>query len=117
MARKISLINMKGGVGKSTLAVNLAWFFFSRRRKRVLLVDLDPQLNASQYMLGVSTYAKIIQNNEPTVWNVFEQFSHSPQAPTPHALNPGTVVRQVRTSGKDASLSLIPSRLELAHTL
>ena len=49
-AIKVSLINMKGGVGKTTLAVNLAWQF-AAWGKRVLLVDLDPQFNASQYIL------------------------------------------------------------------
>ena len=42
----LAMINMKGGVGKSTLTVNLAWQFFYFD-KRVLVVDLDPQFNAS----------------------------------------------------------------------
>ena len=51
-ATSISLLNMKGGVGKTTLAVNLAWHLCRQRRKRVLLVDLDPQFNASQYTMN-----------------------------------------------------------------
>ncbi len=47
----ISFLNMKGGVGKTTLAVNLAWGLYRRGHKRVLLVDLDPQFNASQYLM------------------------------------------------------------------
>lgn len=49
MAVKVSLINMKGGVGKSTLTVNLAWHFasYGEWNKKVLVVDLDPQFNAS----------------------------------------------------------------------
>ncbi|MGE3265771.1 ParA family protein [Methylocystis sp.] len=38
--------NEKGGVGKSTIAVHLAWYF-AERGKRVLFLDLDPQSNGT----------------------------------------------------------------------
>lgn len=47
MAACISLINMKGGVGKTTLATQIAWYAARRMDKKVLLIDLDPQANAS----------------------------------------------------------------------
>ena len=43
----IALYSPKGGVGKTTLAVNLAWSATARSRRRVLLWDLDPQAAAS----------------------------------------------------------------------
>jgi len=49
----LSLVNVKGGVGKTTTAVNLAATFGGEGGLRTLLVDLDPQGSAS-FSLGVS---------------------------------------------------------------
>jgi chromosome partitioning protein len=49
--RRIALVNQKGGVGKTTTAVNLS-AAISRLDRRVLLIDLDPQSNAT-VSLGV----------------------------------------------------------------
>jgi len=56
VTRRIAFINEKGGVGKTTLAVNVAAFFAQKRRQRVLLVDLDTQGHAAK-TLGVDVRA------------------------------------------------------------
>lgn len=45
------VFNQKGGVGKSTIACNLA-AMSANDGKRTLVVDLDPQCNATQYLMG-----------------------------------------------------------------
>jgi chromosome partitioning protein len=52
VARKIAITLQKGGVGKTTLAVNLAGAFAGDRGLRTLLVDMDAQCNATSHLLG-----------------------------------------------------------------
>lgn len=53
-ANIITVINMKGGVGKTTLSVHMGYLLAKYHEKRVLLIDIDPQFNATQYLVSQS---------------------------------------------------------------
>lgn len=52
MTKTVSFINLKGGVGKTTLTVNVASVLAKEFNKKVLLIDLDPQTNATVSLIS-----------------------------------------------------------------
>ena len=52
----ISFVNMKGGVAKTTLAINVANCLAVRHSMKVLVVDVDPKFNATQCMMSGDAY-------------------------------------------------------------
>ncbi|WP_036799176.1 ParA family protein [Pleurocapsa sp. PCC 7319] len=59
MGTIISTVNMKGGVGKTTLTVNLATCLAKRHNKRVLVLDLDSQISATLSLVSPHDFAKL----------------------------------------------------------
>ena len=78
MAVAVSLINWKGGVGKTTLTLHLAAGLATRHGKRVLLVDLDPQCNLSFLALGLSSYVtQVYSKGTNSLKDIFDgYFTH-----------------------------------------
>lgn len=118
MAACVSMINMKGGVGKTTLATQIAWYATRQLDKKVLLVDLDPQANASQSVMSPRTYVSYLDGGSLTVADIFEQFTPTGTASgSPKKLDPLKAIYS-RVKYKDGSLlDIVPSRLELSWTL
>ncbi len=92
MAKIISLVNQKGGVGKTTSTINLVTYL-AEAGKKVLLVDLDPQGNASSG-LGVD-----IRNLEKGLYEAMISGEHP---------------RNIIMTSKKVAYDIIPSSQDLA---
>lgn len=88
---------MKGGVGKTTLCVGIAEFMANFLDKRVLVIDVDPQFNATQSLLGhygrVDEYLDQLQTNKITIRRIFEVPTSIMD--TAQAVRPVDVITQV----------------------
>ncbi len=111
-ARFISFINFKGGVGKSTLAVETATALARYFGKRVLVVDLDPQTNATFYLMDHSKWQSWQETNG-SIKTLFEAYLAGRGA----SFNLSQVIKKDLLSHAGTSLApgleLLPSHLAL----
>jgi chromosome partitioning protein len=107
-----ALMNMKGGVGKSTMTANVGWYAAYYANRRVLLIDLDPQFNLSQYILGAKGYERLLEEGASTVEAIFVD-AKGIGAPTDAA----KLIRSVNDWDDGSCLHLLPASLELAWSM
>jgi chromosome partitioning protein len=88
----LAVANQKGGVGKTTTAINLA-AALAMRQRRTLLIDLDPQANSTMSFVDIHTLQR----------NMFDALT-----------DPACGLRGVITSTKVEHLHLAPARIALA---
>jgi chromosome partitioning protein len=74
VSRTLCIANQKGGVGKTTTAINLA-FALSKSKQRTLLIDLDPQCNATSGVGAKPTARHALISDAPIGENI-EQVQH-----------------------------------------
>lgn len=106
------IFNQKGGVGKSTIAVNLA-SIAAHKNRRTLLIDMDPQCNSSRYLLG-----KAALECAPTILDFFKnslefQFYPKPEASFVHA----TQFENLAVIPSHPEIGELQSKLESRHKI
>lgn len=68
----ISIVNLKGGVGKTATAINMASILATEHSKRVLLIDADPQANATRFFGGENAPVKLYDVfTHPDAWDSY----------------------------------------------
>ena len=107
MAYVIATANMKGGVGKTTLSVNLATSLAKDHGKRVLIFDLDTQISATLSLMPPTDFANYRKRKRTLKYFVNQAIQPNPHAKiTIHdAIHPGV--------SNTKNLDLLPGDIEL----
>ena len=109
MANVISFINLKGGVGKTTLLVSVAEILAAEHNKKVLVIDLDPQTNATVLLIGQENWKYANENNR-TIYQLFLDKIENTKA---FDINK-SIIRGVSNIEKGiGNLDLLPSSIDL----
>ena len=118
----VSVINMKGGVGKTTIAAMPARYATrgrpfqskpSRVSRKVLAIDLDPQANLSQAVMSDYAYKKFLDDKSPSIVEVFKEY----QPPTSDNPSPSPLDIRDTVHSVDSNLDIIPSRFDFSDHL
>ena len=109
----ISVINLKGGVGKTTIAALLGRYAAQSLNLKVLAIDLDPQANLSQALMGEVSYRQFLNDKSPSIVEVFAGY----QPPTVGQTATGRLDGQNVVRHPRPNLKIIPSRFDFANNL
>ncbi len=108
----LSFINLKGGVGKTTVAVAVAEILAQEHKKRVLVIDLDPQTNATVTLIQEKKWQEMDQTGR-TIAQLFTDKLNQPHVPPKFDIEQ-SIAHQVSTINDGiAKLDLLPSSIQL----
>lgn len=106
-ALRLTLYNHKGGVGKTTLLVNIAAALASLK-KRVLLVDCDPQCNLTSYLVETEVVDNWLDtsdtNDGVTIWSALKPFVEG-----------NGNVKKIKASERQEGVFLLPGDIRLSE--
>jgi chromosome partitioning protein len=109
MAVVTSIINLKGGVGKTTLTLALAHYLAGEHGKRVLVIDLDPQTNATIALVTERRWRERDQGGQ-TLYQLFKDELESTRL---FSAQDAILTRVSNVGGGIPGLDLLPSSIRL----
>lgn len=109
MTTVLSTINLKGGVGKTSITLALAEFLSLEHNKKVLLIDLDPQTNATVTLMDEATWLDKNKKGE----TLLQLFKDKLENTSIFDINKAIVHKVSNLNGGINNLSLLPSSLGL----
>lgn len=112
----VCVINLKGGVGKSTITALLGRRAYSQYKKNILLIDLDPQANLSQALMG-SAYDRFLLDRSPSIVELFKGYAPPSNKNSASKSLSSQDVTQTISQFENRSLQLIPSRFDFSENL
>ncbi|WIG62086.1 MAG: Chromosome (plasmid) partitioning protein ParA [Ktedonobacterales bacterium] len=104
-----SIINLKGGVGKTTLTIALAHFLAIEHHKRVLVIDLDPQTNATVCLIPENEW----KQRDETGRTLYQFFADQVKGTRRFNVDEAIVRDVSNIGGGVRGLDLLPSSLRL----
>ena len=111
MAYFLAVANRKGGVGKSTVAVMLAHAFAVWGSRRVLILDLDSQCNASLILLGGQAWSEARKSGRTIADYFYDLFDGNNPKPRQYLIEGVGDVKDAK--GKPPRLAMLPGSLLL----
>jgi chromosome partitioning protein len=113
MSQVIAFINFKGGVGKTANAVHIGTCLAADHNKRVLIVDLDPQCNATFWLLPPKEWRSRIDDRTRTVCQVFhDQINGTKKFSFGSSIIKGVPMSETGV-GLNPKVDLLPASVEL----
>ena len=110
MTRVISVINQKGGVGKTTTTVGLAQILSVEFNKKILVVDLDAQTNATTMLIGEEKWMEVNKQKQ-TIAQLFYEGVY-PRSEKIFDIN-RAILKGVSNIDEVKLVDMLPSSLDL----